>query len=236
MEPERSYALTMPLRILTANLYTGRVKPASFAALLHDAAPDVVAVQELAPSQAEVLGNWGVCRLLDPDDETTGMGLAVQVPAQLDRLGFPYRNPVRARFDGVAWGLRDVEVIGAHIANPISRPFAVSRLRRREEAAALEAVLTEPRSTRVLVGDFNSSPAWPLYRRIAALSVDGPAAAGTAVRTWGYFPRSPALLRIDHAFIQGARCVSSRTVKLDGGDHRALVVDVEPLPVESAGS
>jgi len=220
----------MPLRILTANLYTGRAKPTALAAVLSDTAPDVVAVQELAPSQAEVLADWGESRLLDPDLLTTGMGLAVQGPAHLDRLSFPHRNPVRARFDGAAWGFGEIEVIVAHVVNPISRPFSVSRGHRREEAAALEALLAAPGATRILVGDFNSSPTWPLYRRLAALAIDGPVQAGTAARTWGYFPNSPRLLRIDHAFLQGARCVSSQTVKIPGADHRALVVDVEPLP------
>ena len=219
----------MPLRILTANLYTGRADPSSLAAVLDEVRPDVVAVQELSPNAAGVLEDWGSVRLLDPSLDTVGMGLAVATKATLDRLEFPHRNPIRASFDGSPWGLDVVEVVNAHLVNPVARPLRWARRARSQELAALEEVLSQPATTRVLVGDLNSSPAWPLYRRLTELATDGAVAAGTARRTWGYFPRSPRLLRIDHAFVQGASCVRTGLVKIRGADHSALVVDVEPL-------
>nr|MDJ0925698.1 endonuclease/exonuclease/phosphatase family protein [Acidimicrobiia bacterium] len=113
----------MPLRILTANLYSGRAKPAAFAAVLEATQPDVVAIQELAPNAAAVLADWGESRLLDPNEETTGMGVAVVVSATLTRLDFPHRDPVLARFDGSSWGFGEIEIVNTHLVNPISRPF-----------------------------------------------------------------------------------------------------------------
>ncbi|MDJ0665075.1 MAG: endonuclease/exonuclease/phosphatase family protein [Acidimicrobiia bacterium] len=216
----------MSLRILTANLYNGRARPAAFAEVLRAVQPHVVAVQELSENAAEVLAEWGVSRLLDPRDDTTGMGLATDVEASFDRLEFPYRNPVRATFDGSRWGMGRVEALSTHLANPISRPWRSSRKLRTAELNALEHLLGTPAETRIVVGDFNSSPVWPVYRRVSDLATDGAREAGTAQATWGYFPWSPAMLRIDHAFIQGARAVETRAVKIAGSDHRGLIVEL----------
>ena len=218
----------MPLRIFTANLYSGRANPASFAAALSELEPDIVAIQELGATAAEVLHDWGATRLLDPREDTTGMGLAVAGDADLAELHFPNRNPLRARLDGSRWGFGSLELISAHLVNPIARPLLRSKRLRRLELAALEGLLDEPVETRILVGDLNSSPAWPLYRRLTELATDGAVAAGTARRTWGFYPKAPPLLRIDHAFLQGADCVGTSVVAIDGCDHRGLVVDVEP--------
>ena len=218
----------MPLRILTINLYNGRTSADSFAAALEKTEPDLVATQELSAPAAEILSDWGSAHLLDPRDDTTGMGIATRFDAVFERLAFPHRNPIRASFDGSRWGFGAVEVVDTHLVNPIARPLLQSKRLRQGELAALTNLLDEPAGTRVLVGDFNSSPAWPLYRRIAALATDGAVAAGTARRTWGYWPGSPPMLRIDHAFLQGAACVNTSLVPVAGGDHRGLLVEIEP--------
>lgn len=218
----------MPLRILTMNMYNGRADAASFAAVLEETQPDLVATQELSTGGAEVLTEWGSAHLLDPRDDTTGMGIATRFPATFERIAFPHRDPIRVRFDGAAWGFGEVEVVNTHIVNPIARPWRQSQRLRRMELAALEKVLAEPAASRILVGDFNSSPAWPLYRRLAGLATDGAVEAGTARRTWGYTPGSPRMLRIDHAFLQGASCVTTGLIRVSGADHRGLIADVEP--------
>ncbi len=221
----------MPLRILTMNVYNGRADAASFAAALRKHSPDLVAVQELSASVADVLSDWGSSHLLDPRDDTTGMGMAARFHASFDRLSFPYRDPIRVRLDGDAWGLGDVEIINTHVVNPISPPMRQTRLLRQQELAALEELLADDRepTARILVGDFNSSPAWPLYRRLTKLATDGAVAAGTAKRTWGYFPGSPRMLRIDHVFLQGATCSNTQLVKIPGADHRGVLIDVIPV-------
>ena len=219
----------MSLRILTANLYNGRARPDALAALLRDVRPHVVAVQELSENAAAVLDEWGVSRRLAPDDAMTGMGLAVAAAADFDRPEFPHRNPVRARIDGTAWGFGSVEVLSTHLVNPVSRPWSTSRRLRSAEVTALENLLEQPAETRIVLGDFNSSPAWPLYRRVSRLADDAVRATGTARPTWGYFPWFIPMLRIDHVFVQGARATVARTAKVSGSDHRALIVELEPL-------
>jgi endonuclease/exonuclease/phosphatase (EEP) superfamily protein YafD len=223
----------MSLRILTMNLYNGAVDPVGLAAVLEQSAPDIAAVQELTDSSARVLRDWASHCLLDPQDDITGMGIAARVPFEACRPEFPHRDPIIGSFDARPWGLGTVELINAHLTNPIALPIGASRRLRQGEADALEKLLSNRHAStaRVLVGDLNSSPAWPLYRRLASLATDGAVQAGTAKRTWSYYPWSPRMLRIDHVFLQGAvRCVATRLVKIRGADHRGLLIDLEPDP------
>ncbi len=220
----------MRIRILTINMYNGRADAASLAAALQEHSPDVVAAQELAFAGANVLAEWGDNHLLDPRTDLTGMGIAVRGSATFSRLDFPNRRPVTAMLSAKDWGLNhDVEVINAHLVNPISRPLHKSRRLRAVELAALEERLAESNGglSRVLVGDLNSSPAWPVYRRLSAIATDAAVAAGTARRSWGPWPNSPRLLRIDHAFVRGLRPLETQLVTIRGADHRGLLIDLE---------
>lgn len=225
----------MALRILTMNLYNGAADPNELESVLNTARPHVVAVQELSKNSARVLSCWSSSALLDARDDIMGMGMASRIPVETTRLEFPNRKPILGRFDGAPWGLPTVELINAHITNPIATPLSHSRRIRKAEAVALENLLDngDDGVARVLVGDFNSSPAWPLYRRLAAKAIDGAVQAGTARRTWGYYPNSPRMLRIDHVFIQGPiKCTGTQLVKISGADHRGLLIDLEPIAVD----
>lgn len=226
----------MSLRLLTINLYNGAADPSGLAAVLDDTAPDLVAVQELADNSARVLRDWASHCLLDPRDDTAGMGIAARMAFDATRPDFPNRDPIVVSFDGRPRGLPTVELINAHLTNPIAVPFSESRSLRQREADGLEKLLANRDASvaRVLVGDLNSSPGWPMYRRLASLATDGAVQAGSAKRTWGYYSWSPRMLRIDHVFLQGdVRCVATRLVKIRGADHRGLLIDLEPEP--SAG-
>lgn len=221
----------MPLRILTQNLYNGRADPESLAGVLDEYQPDIVAVQELSANAARVLESWGNHGLLDPRNDTTGMGMVLRGSAQLSRPEFPVRRPVVATLRGVEWDLAcDVRVVNAHVMNPIVRPLSFTRrLRARELAGLRNMLLAEmPSDACVVVGDLNSSPAWPLYRQLRRVATDAAQQAGTARRTWGPWPWSPRLLRIDHAFLKGPiRGMRTQVVRIAGADHSGLLVDIE---------
>jgi endonuclease/exonuclease/phosphatase (EEP) superfamily protein YafD len=222
--------IPMELRILTANLYNGRADPASLDAALRATKPDVVCAQELAPNAAEVLAEWATTSLLDPRLDNTGMGVAVCGGATFERLSFPYRRPVLARLPAAEWSSStDLEIINAHLVNPISKPMRSSLQLRKDELVALEKILGngEVNGARALVGDLNSSPAWPLYRRLRLLATDAALAAGTARRSWGPWPGSPRLLRIDHCFVQGLEPRLTRLLAIRGADHSGLLIDLE---------
>jgi endonuclease/exonuclease/phosphatase family metal-dependent hydrolase len=161
-----------------------------------------------------------------------GMGIAVSGSATFSRLDFPRRDPVVAVLSARDWGLEtDLQIFNAHLVNPISRPIAQAKRLRAKELAALEQIFGTPHdaASRILVGDLNSSPAWPLYRRLGRLATDAAVATGTARRSWGPWPGFPRLLRIDHAFVQGPKPLRTTLVSISGTDHSGLLLDVEAV-------
>jgi endonuclease/exonuclease/phosphatase family metal-dependent hydrolase len=83
----------------------------------------------------------------------------------------------------------------------------------------------------VVVGDFNSTPLWPFYRRIAdhlhdAALIHARRSGGRAARTWGPWHGAPRLLRIDHAFVQHLEVFDFAVVEVPDGDHSAVVVEI----------
>lgn len=84
---------------------------------------------------------------------------------------------------------------------------------------------------RVLVGDFNSTPYWPAYRRIASQFTDAAVAVATrrgrsTRATWGPWPGAPKLFRIDHGFVRDIEVEEFRVLEIVGSDHSAFVMDL----------
>ena len=103
---------------------------------------------------------------------------------------------------------------------------------RREQGCGLLRYLDgTPDQTRAVLGDFNATPAWPLYRVVAeqledlALTHARNRDARTA-RTWARWVGGPPLLRIDHCFGSGVQVDDFQVVAIRGSDHSGLVVDL----------
>jgi len=226
------------LRILSANLWNGRADPDGFAELLEREGVDVACVQELAPEQAGALARALPHGVLEPADDYTGMGIALRQPAEPASLPLRYRPLRAARLDPKDWpGLSDpVSVWNVHVRAPHSFPQHVSWATRRAQLRGLLAHMrgdaAGPRL--VLVGDFNATPVWPVYRSVAREIEDVARAAARRAgrrpaRTWGpLWRRLPRvrLLRIDHAFARGVEVTGVRCLDVPGSDHDAVCVDV----------
>ena len=110
--------------------------------------------------------------------------------------------------------------------------YGLGLLRRRPQLRDLTRHLTEsPRGARVMVGDFNSTPLWPVYRSVRSHMDDAAVAVAERrgerpARTWGPWHGAPRLLRIDHGFVAGAEPEAFRVVEVPGSDHSAVVLDV----------
>jgi len=222
------------VRLVSAHLKAGGADPATFAELVQALDADVVAVQELASRQAEALAAVMPFGMLEPASGFKGMGIALRAPGPVRRLTLPYRDahvaevtPRHGR-DGV----EPVEVINVHIVAPHTPPLHRTLSLRGGQLRALERHLdAAPERCRMVVGDFNSTPLWPLYRRLAARLTDAAVAAARRGgsrprRTWGPWPGGPRLLRIDHVLISGLEVEAVRVVHVAGSDHSALVVDL----------
>jgi endonuclease/exonuclease/phosphatase family metal-dependent hydrolase len=221
------------LRILSANLYRGRADPEAFAALVRDFGADVVAVQELGPSQAEALADVLPHGLLEPDEGYSGMGIAARRPAATTRVPRVERNARVARLEPCDWPElpRGVEIVNVHITAPHEYPFWLQPFRRRTQLeAVLSHVAGNPELPRAVVGDFNATPLWPVYRRFAVHLEDvvrnyARARGERPGRTWPRVPGGP-LIRIDHCFASGLSAEHVETFVVPGSDHLALGVDL----------
>ena len=216
------------LRIMTANLWGPQVDPQGLDRVLEHVDPDVLAVQELDPPAAEVIADHFLHARLDPIGNTMGSGIAARRPVTFSRLHLRYRSGWSAVLDPQTWTQLDapMEVVSMHLANPAAWPWWRSVGHRRYQLAGLLAHCDGAPRRRLIVGDFNASPAWPLYRQLRNRFVDGSAAADTAARTWRFQGRTPPLLRIDHAFGEDVNFAATRTIHIPGSDHLALIVDV----------
>lgn len=221
------------LRILSANLANGLADADAFADLVERVEPDVALVQELTPAQAEALARVLPFGKLEPARDHKGMGIALREPGSVRRLHLPYRSAFVAEVPRSA-SEEPIEIINLHLAAPHVHPV-VTRLR--ERRGQLELVLAHldgaPRRRRVLGGDLNATPLWPAYRRLKARFDDAAVDAARRIgrrpgRTWGPWPGSVRLLRIDHVLVQGLVAADTRVLPLRGSDHSALVADLGP--------
>jgi len=124
-----------------------------------------------------------------------------------------------------------VEIVNVHFAAPHMLPVRLALARRRSQLRMLVTHLDAARRPRAVVGDFNATPSWPVYRRLGArlgdAAVEAARRRGTRpARTWRPFPGSPRLLRIDHALVEALRVLDVAVHPIPGSDHSALVVDI----------
>lgn len=223
-------------RLVTANLCKRDADPAAFARLVQEVGADVVAVQELTAAQAEALAAVLPFGRLEPAPDHTGMGIALRRPGTVSRVPLLRRHAyvVELALDGAM-----IEIVNVHIVAPHFQPTWRAVTYRRGQLRALEAYVdANRRPHRALVGDLNSTPLWPLYRRLARRFRDAAVEAARRnghrpARTWGPWPGSPRLLRIDHVLITGLAAEGAWVLHLPGSDHSALVVDLA-LPAGAA--
>ena len=96
--------------------------------------------------------------------------------------------------------------------------------------ALVDHVTRSSSESHVVVGDLNSTPLWPAYRRIASHLTDAAVAVAKkrsrpAEPTWGPLGRGK-WFRIDHGFVRGVSVEDFQVVELHVSDHSAIVMDL----------
>jgi endonuclease/exonuclease/phosphatase family metal-dependent hydrolase len=224
------------IRVLSGNLWWGRADPEGLINLIREYQVDVFAAQELGFENAEAISSELPYGCLEPDGAFQGMGIALRHPGAYERIPMYYRDARRVVLQPSDWpGLEcPVDLVNVHFQAPHTiRPFP-SILVRWRQARDLDRFLDDnPSDMRLVVGDYNATPQWPLYKRYLRRFSDGAIEAaqreGRPVQgTWGPRPGSPRLLRIDHAMVRGLTVESFRVVEIPRSDHSALIFDCTP--------
>jgi endonuclease/exonuclease/phosphatase family metal-dependent hydrolase len=213
------------MRVMTVNLLNGEAAPDSLARVLEATDPDIMLAQELAPNAGAIIERHFSHGVVKPVLDYRGKALVSKAPISVDEVDFPFRSILRGETED------GLEVFNVHLANPIDG-WRGRIPERRHQVHALEQMVTS-RRRRVVAGDFNSSPAWPAYKRLCRILddtvADWAARTGEAAgRTWGWRPGWPTMLRIDHVFANGYRATRVDVLDVRGTDHKAVVVDLEP--------
>lgn len=224
--------MAVSLRLMSVNLLHERCDALHFARVVADLSPDVVVTQELGSACAEVLAGAYPNHRLRPAPDYTGRGIATRFDVEFHDLEMPGRQSTAATLSARGTTIR---LAGAHLCNPIDFPWwTTARIRGKQVETLLEWADSAPGPIAV-AGDFNASPIWPAYRRVAERLTDlideRSSALGESTRpTWGWRPGWPRMLRIDHVFGRDLRVADYLLVPIKGSDHVAIVADmvVEP--------
>lgn len=223
------------VRILNCNLQGGRANAAALQDIVASESVDLVCAQELSHDLATMLAEILPHNNMQHDRIHRANGIAARYPIRILPLELPARDGWIARLTPGSWPAipRTLEVVNVHISAPHTWPYFPRSIRRREQLDLLlrnrRACLDTPHA---VVGDFNASPAWPVYRNMLELYKDGMQEAAGAERsaspTWPYIPRLGlrGLIRIDHMFLRHLSCSNARRVEIPGTDHLGIMLDI----------
>jgi endonuclease/exonuclease/phosphatase family metal-dependent hydrolase len=225
------------LRVLSANLWKGRARHQDLVRQIQELDVDVMAVQELSAGQAGAISEVLPYGKLEPSTDYGGMGIALRHPGSVQRLNLRHRDARVVELVPDEWpDLPDrIELVNVHIQAPHCFPQWRSLARRRDQLRTLMGYLQGvPKPRRAVIGDFNATPIWPVYRSLAS-HLDDAALRYAEVtgsrpgRTWGPWHGAPRMLRIDHAFLHGLSVEHFEVVEVAGSDHSGILTDLRIL-------
>lgn len=218
-------APVMSFRLMTTNLLHERVDTGDLEAVLDRYDPDVIVTQELGPEPAELLVSRYPHHQLHPSLDFSGRGIATRFDATFGSIDMPGREGTSAIFETNG---HLVHLAGIHLLNPVNFPWWVAVRSRDRQLEGLFRWVDESEEPLVVAGDFNASPLWPAYRRMAERLTDVVLARDPEAKpTWAWRPGWPRLLRIDHVFGSGVSATEVWVQPVRGTDHAAVIVDLE---------
>ncbi|WP_343063761.1 endonuclease/exonuclease/phosphatase family protein [Haloechinothrix aidingensis] len=216
------------VRVLSVNLFFGRVDPEAVVELVREYEVDVLTVLELHPRTATELEAAGLGELLPhqhfiPETAAAGSGIASRYPLEeLGEVGGSwFRQPsARVRLDSAL----PVEIVAVHTVPPVTRAADW----RAELRALPEATTDAP--LRILSGDFNATLDHAEFRRLLGSGyADAAGQVGKGlVPTWPLRRYLPVpLATLDHIVLDArASAREVDTPDVSGGDHRAVFAEI----------
>jgi endonuclease/exonuclease/phosphatase (EEP) superfamily protein YafD len=216
-------------RLMSANLLHEHCDVDDFERVLDETQPDVIVIQELGHDCADVLATLYPNRLLRPANDFTGHGMASRFDTVFEELATTGHPGIGARVDVEGTPLA---VTGLHLPNPLDFPWwATARTRSIQIEAVFEWISDQSEMAAIVAGDFNASPIWPAYRKLATRLTDlvdewAVAEEREPEPTWAWHAGWPRVLRIDHVFGSGVRAANVAVEPIVGSDHAAVIADL----------
>ena len=215
------------LRVASINATLGRADAGAIVRMVRDHSIDVLAVEELTPSEADALQTAGLDAELPYRELLPQLG--VEGTGVWSRLAFNNMKLVEgltahAVRVSVTVGMPPVAIYAVHPA----APGLFDHSRWANDMEALAGILSKSDEPVIVAGDFNTTRDHRAFRNLEALgfsdAVDQAGAGFLPTFPNGGFPMP--VVAIDHVMVKGSRlaAVSARTVAISGADHRALVV------------
>lgn len=212
-------------RAMTFNVNTQLGDPVEAAAVIQQANPDILVLQEISSEWlrdlAPVLSGYPH-NLAIPQSDNFGICLFSRYPLKDARehvLGGANAPSITALVE-LPGG--EIQIIATHPLPPMSPTYANLR---NEQLSRLPSVMDASRP-RLLLGDLNATPWDPFYQQLLTES-----GLRDSSRGYGWQPTWPAqvpvlYLPLDHCFHSADIAIINRKVGPYGGsDHRPLIVD-----------
>ncbi len=220
-----SYSGTV-IRAISANVLHSNREYATFIEYIRTSQPDfllVVEIDEMWLAELEPLQDDYPYRIAQPDRGSFGIALYSRVPVEdygiieSAAAGVPM---IRAT---LAFGDRQLNVIGAHTQPPVRSGNSEMRNEQLREIAALTAKLSSPT---VLLGDLNITSWSPYFRDLLKDTKMRDGRRGFGIQaTWPGLPWF-AQIPIDHTLVSDDVEVVARRVGPDvGSDHRPVEIE-----------
>jgi endonuclease/exonuclease/phosphatase (EEP) superfamily protein YafD len=231
---ETNRGSSVPVRVMTANLYLGQADPKAVVATA-DANADVFAVEELTPREVKRLAAAGLdkafpFRVLDPKAGASGTGLWSRFPITEPRVHGDYVNGAISARIHVEEVATDPTVVVIHMAGPWPQPLGDwARDLRYAPGTMWDAAQSAGRGSVIAAGDFNSTFDMQPFRNLLHYGYHDAAEQSGSGMTVTY-PGNvwvPPFIAIDHVLTFRCTATSVKTVRLPGSDHRAVVAPVE---------
>lgn len=220
-----------PFRAMLMNINTRLGDPSAIRAAISNAHPDILVLEEISPRWLAELSpalDAYPFRRVEPRHDNFGIGLFSRLPLQTSRIEPFGIVDVPSVFARLAVAGQALHVVATHPLPPGDALLAAERNRQLDWLAREIAALPGPV---LLLGDLNTSPWSPAYRRFLRDSGLRDSARGRSIHpTWPSF-LPPLWIPLDHALHSPHLAVRSRAVgPAIGSDHLPVTVDLSLAP------
>lgn len=217
------------LRLMHANVLVNNKDYAALAAIVEEAQPDIVVLQEFTEAWQEQmrhpLGSQYPYSKLAPRPGGLGMALYSRYPLEEAEVLALYDSAHLAILARVNVGGRPLSVLALHPPTPIRPDTFASR---NEQLARAASIMREAQGPKLLIGDLNTTMWSPYFTDLLDESGLRDARQGFGLRpSWPVPLPTPLQIPIDHCLVGGGVAVKDvRTGGRTGSDHRPLIVEV----------